>query len=128
MLTEPVGQLAAIEPACGEIEHKAFLGIEGGIDLGAVEDQEGFHGGMPHAFVAIDERVILNQRQAQRRALLNEGGIQVNTIEGDLRLRNGGFQPTKVADARCAAGRLEEAPMQLNNLTQRDIPNQARRR
>jgi hypothetical protein len=40
MLTEPVGQLAAIESACGEIEHKALLGIDGGIDLGAVEYQE----------------------------------------------------------------------------------------
>ena len=57
MLTEPVGQLAAIESACGEIEHKALLGIDGGFDLGAVEYQERLHGGMSHPFVAIDERV-----------------------------------------------------------------------
>src|SRR2546422_2224788 len=128
MLTEPVGQLAAIESACGEIEHKALLGIDGGIDLGAVEYQERLHGGMPDALVAIDERVALNQRQAQRRALINEGGIQVNTIERGLGLGDGGLQRTKVPDAGRATSRLEEAPMQLNDLPQRDIPHQARRR
>ena len=39
MLTKPVGQLAATNSASGEIEHKTLLGIEGGIDLGTVEDQ-----------------------------------------------------------------------------------------
>jgi hypothetical protein len=36
MVSEPVGQLAAIEPTSGEIDYEALLGIDGGIDLGAV--------------------------------------------------------------------------------------------
>jgi len=62
MVSEPVGQLAAIEPVSGKIEYEALLGIDGGIDLCTVEHQECLHGGVPDALVAIDERVALNQR------------------------------------------------------------------
>jgi hypothetical protein len=86
MASEPVGQLAAIEPASGEIENEAFLGIDGGIDLAAVQYQECLHGGMPDALVAIDERVALNQRKTQRRGLLSESGIQ----DHDYRSSGGG--------------------------------------
>jgi hypothetical protein len=72
MLTKPVDQLTAADSARGEIEHEALLIIHGGIDLDAVKDQEGFHGSMPHALIAIDERVALNQREAQGRGLLNK--------------------------------------------------------
>ncbi len=76
MLTEPVGQLVAIEPACSEIEHEALVGIDGSIDLAAVEDQEGLHGGMPDPLVAVYEGVPLNQSQAQRRALSTRLGYK----------------------------------------------------
>src|SRR6266480_680888 len=49
------------------LEYKALLGIDGGIDLGTVEYQKRFHGGMPDALIAIDERVVLNQRHTQHR-------------------------------------------------------------
>src|SRR5438477_497860 len=87
MVSEPVGQLAAIEPVSGKIEYEALLGIDGGIDLCTVEHQECLHGGVPNALVAIDERVALNQRQAQRRGLVSESGIQVTTTERGLRPR-----------------------------------------
>ncbi len=47
MLTKPIGQLTAAVSAGGEIEHEALLITHGGIDLGAVEDQGGFHGSVP---------------------------------------------------------------------------------
>jgi len=86
MVSEPVGQFVAIEPASGEIEYKALLGIDGGIDLGTVEYQERFPGGMPDALVAIDKWVALNQRHTQHRGLLRERGIQVITTECGLGL------------------------------------------
>ena len=116
MVSEPVGQFVAIEPASGEIEYKALLGIDGGIDLGTVEYQERFHGGMPDALVAIDKWVALNQRHTQHRGLLRERGIQVITTECGLGLGDCGLQRTEVPDAGRAPGRLEEAPMQLNDL------------
>jgi len=72
MVSEPVGQPTAVEPASGEVQDEPLLLIGGGIDLRAIEYQECLHGGMSHPFVAIDERVALNQCQTQ----LGERGIQ----------------------------------------------------
>ena len=62
------------------------------------------------------KRVALNQRQTQRRGLISERGVQVTTTERGLRLGDCGLQRTEVPDAGRAPGRLEEAPMQLNDL------------
>ena len=83
---------------------------------------------MPDPFVAIDERVALNQRQTQRRGLLSESRIQVTTIERGRGLGNCGLQRPEVPEAGRASGRLKEAPMQLHDLPQRDVAHQARRR
>lgn len=64
MVTKPVGQVHPGDMAGGEIEHETLLVIDGGVDLGAVEDEEGLHGGVPDALVAVDEWVVLNQREA----------------------------------------------------------------
>ena len=85
--------------------------IHGGIDLGAVKDQEGFHGSVPHALVAIDERVAMNQREAQGYGLLNQRRIEIDAAESGLGLGDGGLKRAKISNARCAAGRLEEAAM-----------------
>lgn len=50
---EPVGQLGAIDPACREVKYRALLNLDGGMDLGAVEDQECLHRGMADALVAV---------------------------------------------------------------------------
>jgi hypothetical protein len=47
MVSEPVGQPTAVEPASGEVQDEPLLLIGGGIEC--------LHGGMPHPFVAIDE-------------------------------------------------------------------------
>src|SRR5207249_10011945 len=106
MVAEPVGQFAPIEPASGEIEYKALLGVDGGIDLRTVEYQECLHGGMPDTLVAIDERIALNQRQTQRRGLLSESGIQVTTTDRGLRLCASGLQLTELPDAGRSPDRL----------------------
>ncbi len=61
MVTKPVGQVRPIDPASGKIKHEPLLVIDAGGDLGAVEDEEGLHGGVRDALVAVDERVVLNQ-------------------------------------------------------------------
>ena len=96
MLTKPIGQVGGTDLASGQIEHEALLIIDRGIHLGTVEDQKGFHGGMPQALVAIDERVALNQREAQRRSLLSQRRIQVDVAEGRIR-RGAGTTPCSSA-------------------------------
>jgi hypothetical protein len=72
--------------------------------------------------------VALNQREAQRRGFLNQRGIQIGATGGGLGLGDGRLKGAKIADAGRAAAHLEEAAVQLDDLPQRDIPHQARRR
>jgi hypothetical protein len=102
MVTKPVRQLGAIDPAGGEIEHETLLFLYGRSDLGAVKDQKGLHGGVPQALVAVQERVPLNQGDAQRRGLLDERGIQVDSAERGFGLGDGRFKRGEVADAGAA--------------------------
>jgi hypothetical protein len=39
MVTKPVGQVRPVEPAGGEVEHETLLVIDGGVGLGAIEDE-----------------------------------------------------------------------------------------
>lgn len=63
-----VDQLTTPDPTRCEIEHETLLVVDGSIDLGAVENEEGLHGGVASAFVAIDKRVALNQQNARAAA------------------------------------------------------------
>ena len=65
--------MAAPDPTSREIEDQAFLLIDGGVDLAAVEDEERLHGGVPNTLVAIDKRVALDQRETQRRIRRDAG-------------------------------------------------------
>jgi len=84
MVTKPIGQVHPVDLAGGEIEHQTLLAIDGGVDLGAVEHEEGLHGCVPDALVAVDEWVVLNQREAQRRRLLDHGRIESDAAERRL--------------------------------------------
>ena len=103
VLTKPVDQMAAPDPTSREIEDQAFLVIDGGVDLAAVEDEERLHGGVPNTLVAIDKRVALDQRETQRRRFLNQRGLQIDAPEGRLGL--GGRR------LKCAKSRMPAAPV-----------------
>src|SRR5882724_9201579 len=109
MVTKPIGRLCPVDRAGGEIEHEAFLAIDGCVDLAAVEDEKDLHDGVADALVAVDERVVLPQREAERRGLLDHGRIVIDTIERRLWLSDGGVERTEIADAGRAAACLEDA-------------------
>jgi len=128
MLTKPVDQVTASDAAGCEIEHEALLVVYAGIDFAAVENEEDLHGGVSDAFVAIDKGVALNQREGERGGLLNQRWIQIDATERGLRLGDRGFEGAEIANPRCAAGRVEEAAVQVDDLPQGEIAHQARRR
>jgi hypothetical protein len=86
MMTKPVRQVRPIDPAGCEIEHEILLVIEGGVNLAAVENEKGLHCRVSNALVAIDERVILNQREAQGCGLLGHRGVQVDSTPPNVAL------------------------------------------
>jgi len=128
VLTKPVDQVAAPDPAGREIQDQAFLVIDRGVDLAAVEDEERLHGGVPNTLVAIDKRVALDQRETQCRGFLNQRRIQIDALEGRLGLGDRGLKCAKIADAGGAPGGFEETAMQFDDLAECEIPHQARRR
>jgi len=128
VLTKPVDQMAAPDPASREIEDQAFLVIDRGVDLAAVEDEERLHGGVSNTLVAIDKRVALDQRETRRRRFLNQRGIQIDAPEGRLGLGDRRLKCAKIADAGGAAGGFEETAMQFDDLAECELPHQARRR
>jgi len=60
--------------------------------------------------------------------LINQRGIQIGAAKGSLRWTTGRLKCAKITDAGCAAGGLEEASMQLDDLRQCDVSHYARRR
>src|SRR2546422_1626604 len=128
VLTQPLGKLDSLDAPRRQIEHDAFLITDRRIDLGAVQNEERLHGGMANALVAIEESVALEQGKAQRRCLLHQRGIQVGSTKAGLGLRDGRFECAEVPDPGGVTRRSEQSPMQLDDLRQREIPHQARRR
>jgi hypothetical protein len=74
VLTKPVDQLSAADPTRCEIEHETFLVVDGSVDLGAVENEEGLHGGVSGTFVAIDKRVAWTNENARAAAFSIKAG------------------------------------------------------
>ena len=57
---------APVQLAHRNSQHDGFSGIHGGNKLNSVEDQGDLYGSVADAFVAIHERVVLDQGEAQR--------------------------------------------------------------
>ena len=76
VLTKPIDQMVAPDPPRREIEDQKLLIIDGCVDLATIQDEERLHGGVPNALVAIDQRVVLDQREAQRRRFLIQRPVQ----------------------------------------------------
>jgi hypothetical protein len=74
VLTQPVGELAPTDAAGRKLQHELLLLGGGGIDLRAIEDKERLHGGVPHAFVAVHEWMILDEREAKAAAFSSSVG------------------------------------------------------
>ena len=86
MLAQPVRQLAASDAARSEIQDETFLILDRCLNLRAGQDTERLHCRMSQAFVSVDEGMPLDQREAQRRGLLRQRGIQIDAAEGALGL------------------------------------------
>jgi hypothetical protein len=101
VLRQPVDELGPIDTASGEIQDDVLLIIDAGVHFSAVENEKCLHGGVPHALVAIEERVILDQREAERCRLLNQRGIQIDAVEGSLGLGDRRLKCAEIPDTGC---------------------------
>src|SRR5215831_14351906 len=103
--------MGPIQPAGGEVDDQPLLLIDRCIDLGAVEDEEGFHRGMPGALVAVDEGMVLNEGETPCGRLLDHCRIEISTFECRPGLRDRGIERAQVPDACGATTSLKNFPV-----------------
>ena len=82
----------------GESAQRHLL-VDRRIDLEAVQQQERLHCGVGDPHVAIQKRMIHHQGERERRSLLDGRSVEIDTIEGHSRLRQGGLKRSTVAHA-----------------------------
>ena len=82
---------------------------------------------MPNAFVAVDERVIHYQREAESRSFFDKGRIKILAAEAHPRLRNGRLQRTQVADSMNSSGGFNDKAMEVRYLRQAEVAHQLKR-
>lgn len=128
MLLEPDGQFSSAETTRGKVEHETLLLIDGGMDLGAVEQKKGGHRSVSHALVPVDEGMPLREREPEGSRLLDQAAVEVSPSERGPRLSHGRFKSAEITDSRRTVSCCEHEAVQLDYLTQGEIAHQARRR
>jgi hypothetical protein len=66
---KPIDELTSTHAAGGEVQHEALLFIYRSVNVGAVEQEERCHCSVADALVAVDERMPLGKRKAERSGL-----------------------------------------------------------
>jgi hypothetical protein len=120
VLTQPIQKIqkfGSVQPAGGQMHHDAFLIIDVGIDLGAVQNEERLHGGMADALVPVDEGVVLDQGEAKGGRILSQRRVQVGPVERRPGQSQGRFQRSEIANPSRTARGLEESPVKLRSST-----------
>jgi len=91
MAFDPLYKSLAVELALGYGQDGALRVVHACLQLEAVQKQEGGHRRMSYPFVPVEERVIADQRKAERRSFGREGGISFHPAGGHSGLCNSRF-------------------------------------
>ena len=94
----------------------------------SVHQQEDFHRGMSDAFVAIDEGVIEDEREAECCRFRREVGIQVSITETLAWLSEGRFKGVDVANSAGATPPFQDGLVKLQDFSKGEISSHDRRR
>ena len=78
---------------------------------------------MSNPFVAVDERVIPDQRKPERSSFGGHGGIGFDPTGRHPGLCDSRFEGPQVMNARGAARLGNQASVELNNFPEREIPH-----
>jgi hypothetical protein len=103
--------LVSFDTARSKIQDETFLILDGCLNFRAIQDENRHHRRMSDALVAIDKGMPLDQREAQRGGHLSQRGIQINTTEGGLRLRDRRLKRSEITKSHRAAGYLKDSSM-----------------
>jgi len=103
VILDPFGESFSTNLSGGDSENKPLLFVHIGVEFMTVENEKNLDRGMSHPLVAVDERMIRDQRESQRCGLLRYRRIEICTIETLSRLRHGRLEESEVANANTSA-------------------------
>src|SRR5581483_36507 len=86
VMPEPRRQVGLVEASGSDIQDQLLLLVGGRANFKAIEYGENFQRGVPHAFVATNEGMISNQREAKGCGCLKDPRRQVVSTERRLGL------------------------------------------
>ena len=82
----PFGEGVTFQTALSQTEQDFFLFVDGRDEFQTVEKQKRLHRGVADPLVAIDKGMITDEREPDRRCLLDQSRIEFPAIEGHPRL------------------------------------------
>jgi len=114
---DPRLQSSALEPPGCNLENRSFGLVDRRHQIAAVQPKEREHDGVTNSLVAIDERVVLDEGEAQRSGLAREALVQILTTKGLPRLRYGGLQCAHVPNERLLPGLFRDEAVEKEYLS-----------
>jgi hypothetical protein len=92
MGTNPSNKAISTTLSRGDRQDDPLAIVRVGVQLRSVQNKEYLHGRMSDPFIAINERMILNQGEGERGGFFFKGRIKILSAKGCPRLRGGRFQ------------------------------------
>lgn len=89
MRSKPRRDICTAAASTRETHDQFFLLVSRGDEDDAVQVEEHRHRGMADPLVAIDERMVLNQRGTQGRRFVDQGWVKIVTLERGAGLSDG---------------------------------------
>ena len=128
VLLDPASELFSSHVTSGNRKDDSFLFVDMRIQLMSVEQEENFKRGVADALVAIDERVIRDERKAEGHRLLDDRCVKVRSVEALPGLSDRGFEESEIPYADSSAGNGSDTFVENQDFAQREVSGHARRR
>ncbi len=121
MVPDPSLELVSGPVPRGDGEDLGFGIVDVDLQLLAIEHKHRFKGGMPDPLVAVDERVIRNQGEAERGGFLDETRVEIVAPEGLLRLAESRFQHAEIPETVGPTGQRDDSIVEVEDLSQAEV-------
>ena len=117
----PRAERLATECAGGKVQKAPLRLLDCRVKLLPVQHEERFERRVADALVAINERMIQDQSVGKRGALGRKADVQIGSVKGGTRLRDGRLEGAQVANGRRAPGTGHNPLMEPNDLGEAQV-------
>jgi hypothetical protein len=117
MLGNPLYKVFSRELTSGQSQHRPLAFINMGHKLKTIYHKKRFHRSMTDSFIAIDKRMVHDQRKASRGSLGFNRRVEFLTTERHLWLSDRRFDAAQIPHARCTARCFDNPGVKVENFS-----------